>query len=222
MSGTRKAELIAAVGSHLVRLMLLTLRFRITDHAGVLRTPPERPLLWAFWHNTLFVMPYLFEHYFPGRLGAALASASKDGEIISAFIRRFGIRPIRGSSSRRGAAALVEMKRAIEDGYIMAVTPDGPRGPRYHINPGLIKLAQMTGGFVLPIHVAYSHCWQLNSWDGFMIPRPFAKVNITFDVPHEIPHTETEEAFEHQRARLERLMRPSEGNEKGSEASRGN
>ncbi len=207
----KKARLLAALAARLVRLWIFTLRFRLVDHAGVRDTPPEKPLLWAFWHNKLFVMPHLFERYFPGRLGAALASASKDGEIISAFLAHFGIRAIRGSSSRGGARALVEMKRAIEDGYIMAITPDGPRGPRYSMSPGLVKLAQITGGFILPIHVKYSSYWQLKTWDGFMIPKPFAKVHITFDILHEIPATADEALFEDQRVRLERMMRPQHG-----------
>ncbi|MEA3208989.1 MAG: hypothetical protein QOE70_2046 [Chthoniobacter sp.] len=211
MTPQKKAQLLAAIGSRLVRVILWTLRFRITDRAGVLNTPPERPLLWVFWHNKLFVMPYLFEQWFPGRLGAALASASKDGEIIAAFIQRFGIRAIRGSSSRGGARALVEMKRAIEDGYIMAITPDGPRGPRYSLSPGVIKLAQVTGGYILPIHVTFSGFWRLKTWDGFMIPKPFCRVDITFDLLHEIPPSADEAEFEYQRVRLERMLRPQHG-----------
>ena len=211
MTHAKKARLLAALGAWIVRAWIFTLRFRLVDRAHVLETPPERPLLWAFWHNKLFVMPHLFERYFPGRLGAALASASKDGEIISAFLRHFGIRAIRGSSSRGGARALVEMKRAIQDGYIMAITPDGPRGPRYSISPGVVKLAQVTGGLILPIHVTFSRYWQLKTWDGFMIPKPFATVHITFDHLHEIPATADEALFEAQRVRLERMMRPQHG-----------
>ncbi len=211
MKHEKKARLLAALGSWIVRAWIFTLRFRLVDRAGVRNTPPEKPLLWAFWHNKLFVMPHLFERYFPGRLGAALASASKDGEIISAFLKHFGIRAIRGSSSRGGARALVEMKRAIADGYIMAITPDGPRGPRYSISPGLLKLAQVTGGLILPIHVTYSSYWQLKTWDGFMIPKPFSKVHITFDILHAIPPTAGETEFEDQRVRLERMMRPQHG-----------
>ena len=217
MTQQRKAELIATLATGLMRAVLCTLRFRITDHAGVLRTPPERPLLWVFWHNCLFVMPYMFARYFPGRLGAALASSSKDGELISAFIRRFGIRPIRGSSSRRGGAALVEMKRAIDDGYIMAITPDGPRGPRYHVNPGVIKLAQITEGFVLPIHVTCSRFWALKTWDGFMIPMPFARIDIIFDTPHPVAQTGNDEEFEQERHRLESTLQRAE---KGSAKAR--
>jgi lysophospholipid acyltransferase (LPLAT)-like uncharacterized protein len=159
----KKAALLGAIGSRVMRLLFWTLRFRITDRARVLETPPEKPLLWAFWHNRLFVMVYVFEHYFKpmGRLGAALTSQSKDGEFIAAFIQHFSVRPIRGSSSRGGARSLVEMKRAIEEGYIMAITPDGPRGPRYSLSPGVVKLAQITGGFILPIPVTYSSYWRL-------------------------------------------------------------
>ena len=206
MTHEKKARVLAALGSWVMRALLLTLRFRFEDRARVMATPPEKPLLWAFWHNRLFVMPYVFEHFFPGRPGAALTSASKDGEILAAFLNRFGVRAIRGSSSRGGARALVEMKRAIEDGYIMGITPDGPRGPRYHLNPGVVKLAQVTGGFVLPVRVRYSRCWQLKSWDGFMIPKPFATVEITFDTLHEVPPTADDAAFEAERVRMERML----------------
>ncbi len=211
MTHEKKARLLAAVGAWLVRLWIGTLRFRVVDRAGVLALPPEKPLLWAFWHNKLFVMPRMFEICFPGRLGAALASASKDGEIIAAFLGHFGIRAIRGSSSRGGGRALVEMRRAIEDGYIMALTPDGPRGPRYSMSPGVVKLAQITGGLILPIHITYSRYWQLKTWDGFMLPWPFAEVHFTFDILHAIPATADETEFEYQRLRLERMLRPQHG-----------
>ncbi len=208
MTHERKAQLIAAVGSRVARLLFGTLRFRVTDRAGVLATPPQKPLLWAFWHNRLFVSAYMFERYFPDRPGVALASKSKDGEIIAAFIQRFGIQPVRGSSSRGGAGALVQMKRAINDGFIVGITPDGPRGPLYHLNPGVVKLAQVTGGTVLPLHIEYSRCWRLKSWDRFMIPKPFAVVDITFDTLHHVNPTANDAEFEAERLRLERALLP--------------
>ena len=211
MTRETKTRLIARLGSWLLRVLFWTLRFRFTDHAGVLTAPPREPLLWAFWHNRLLVSAYMFERYFPDRRGAAMASQSKDGEIISALISCFGLRPIRGSSSRGGARALVEMKRAHDAGFDVAITPDGPRGPKYHVNPGIVKLAQITGGKVFPMHIEYSRCWRLKSWDGFMIPKPFATVHITFDALHEIPATADEAEFEDQRVRLERMMRPQHG-----------
>ncbi len=189
-----------------MRALLCTLRFRFTDRARIMATPPDKPLLWVFWHNRLFVMPYVFEHFFPGRHGAALTSASKDGEILAAFLNRFGVRAIRGSSSRGGARALVEMKRAIGDGYIMAITPDGPRGPRYRLSPGVVKLAQITGGLSAPVHIRYSRFWQLKSWDGFMIPKPFATVEVVFDILHAVPPTADDAAFEAERVRMEEML----------------
>ncbi len=206
MTPEKKARLIAAVGSAFLRLLFATLRFHIDDRAGVLAKPPAKPLLWVFWHNQLLISPYFWERYFPTRRGAALASQSKDGEIIAAVIRCFGLRPIRGSSSRGGGRALVEMKRALDEGFDVAITPDGPRGPCYQVNPGVVKLAQLTGGKVFPMHIAYSRCWRLKSWDGFMIPKPFATVRITLDPLHEIPPTATEEEFEYQRAKLEQML----------------
>ncbi len=206
MTHETKARVLAALGSWVMRALLVTLRFRFKDRARIMATPPEKPLLWAFWHNRLFVMPYVFEHFFPGRPGAALTSASKDGEILAAFLNRFGVRAIRGSSSRGGARALVEMKRAIKDGFIMGITPDGPRGPLYHLNPGVVKLAQVSGGFVLPVRIRYSRFWQLKSWDGFMIPKPFARVEITFDTLHAVPPTSDDAAFEAERVRMQETL----------------
>src|SRR4030095_10888927 len=196
MTQLRKAELIAAAGARIARLLLATLRFRIVDTDAVLGQSSEHPVLLAFWHNRLFVMPHVFERCFPGRRGAALASASKDGELVAAFIRRFGIRAIRGSSSRRGGSALVEMKRALSEGYIIGMTPDGPRGPRYHVHSGLVKLAQISDALLVPVHVVYSAFWQLRSWDGFMIPKPFAQVRIIFDSVQKMPRTREKDGFE--------------------------
>lgn len=201
-----KQARLGIAASFLVRPLLATLRFRIHDQAGVLgRVEPQ--VIWAFWHNRIFVVPLMFGRYFQPRRGAALTSASKDGEILAAFLQRFSVRPIRGSSSRRGAVALLEMRRLFAEGYDLGITPDGPRGPRYRLNPGIITLAQTTGAPVLPMHIAYSRAWQLGSWDGFLIPKPFARVDITLAPLHRVEATEEDEAFEVERARLEALLR---------------
>jgi lysophospholipid acyltransferase (LPLAT)-like uncharacterized protein len=202
----KKARLIAIAGEWIVRLMVATLRIRVHDEAGVLGGPSEPRLVWVFWHNRFFVIPHLINRYLPQRPGSALTSASKDGEILAAFLQRFHVRPIRGSSSRRGAAALIEMKRLVAQGYDVAITPDGPRGPRYHLNPGPIALAQKTGALVMPIRVQYSRFWQLKSWDAFQIPKPFARVDITLLPLHPVPPTQDEAAFEAERLRLENIL----------------
>ena len=207
MTVQQKAKIIAAIGSRFLRLLLGTLRFRIEDRTGALQLPMRRPLLWAFWHNRLLVVPYLFERYFSGRPGAALTSNSKDGEIVAAFIESFGVGAVRGSSSRGGVRALVEMRRKVEAGSMMAITPDGPRGPRYHLNPGLVKLAQITDGVIMPVRIEYSRYWTLKGWDAFRIPKPFACVSVIFDQTQPAKPTVTDEEFEMERARLELWLR---------------
>jgi lysophospholipid acyltransferase (LPLAT)-like uncharacterized protein len=190
-----------------MRLIVATLRFRVRDDAGVIGGPSTPRLIWAFWHNSLFVIPHLLNHYISHRPGSALTSASQDGEILAAFLERFNVRPIRGSSSRQGAAALLEMKRLIEQGFDVAITPDGPRGPLYHLNPGVITLAQKTGALIMPIRVHYSRCWRLKTWDAFEIPKPFATVTIVLLPLYRVAATSSDEEFEPERARLERVLR---------------
>ncbi|MEO8353433.1 MAG: lysophospholipid acyltransferase family protein [Chthoniobacteraceae bacterium] len=208
----RQARLAAGIGQWFLRAILVTLRFRIDDRAGLLRQPPRRAVVWAFWHNRLFVVPYLFQHFVRTRSGAALTSASKDGEVLAAVLERFGIQPIRGSSSRRGVPAWREMKRTIEAGIDVAVTPDGPRGPRYHINPGLLLLAQRTDAPIMPVRVTYSSFFQLKSWDGFMIPKPFSRVDVIFDDPIDFNASANAHGFETERSRLEQILREGVSN----------
>ena len=199
-------QLIATFGAWIVRLIVATLRFRVRDDAGIIGGPATPRLIWAFWHNSLFVIPHLLNHYLSHRPGSALTSASQDGEILAAFLERFNVRPIRGSSSRQGAAALLEMKRLIEQGFDVAITPDGPRGPLYHLNPGVITLAQKTGALIMPIRVHYSRCWRLKTWDAFEIPKPFATVTIVLLPLYRVAATSSDEEFESERARLERIL----------------
>ena len=193
----------------IVRLLVLTLRFRIHDRAGVLGTNEPR-LIWLFWHNRLLVVPHLLNRYLRERKGCALTSASKDGEILARFLAGCHIHPIRGSSSRRGATAMRELIRMIENGYDAAITPDGPRGPRYHMNPGPILLAQRTAAKVMPIRAHYSRYWSLKSWDAFQVPKPFARVEITLLPLQTVASTASTEAFEQERLRLEALLRATQ------------
>ena len=200
-------KLLGVVGAWIVKLLCATLRFRVHDPAGFLKLPATVRMTGIFWHNRLFIIPWFFTRYMRPRKSAALTSASKDGEILAAFLARFGIGAVRGSSSRRGVAAMLEMKRAADAGYDIAITPDGPRGPRYRLNPGVIALAQTAGIHVLPISVFYSRYWEIKSWDAFQIPQPFAVVDVTLLPLEKIPETDNGEAFEAQRLRLEQIMR---------------
>jgi lysophospholipid acyltransferase (LPLAT)-like uncharacterized protein len=202
----RKAAIIGLAGSILLRLLYATLRVRIDDRAGVLNSAEPRAV-WIFWHNTLILVPYIRQQLTARPKTAALISASKDGEILAGFLKRFNLKPVRGSSSRRGVAALIEMIRLIESGYDVGITPDGPRGPCYTFNPGAITLAQRSGTQILPVRVRYAKFWRLKSWDGFMIPKPFSRVDVTLLPLETVRQTDDSDEFESERNRIAAILR---------------
>ena len=189
----------------LIRAICGTLRFNVIDHAGItIVDPPQRT--WIFWHNRMFIFPWLHSAILPGRGGAVLTSPSGDGQIIADVCAQFGFVPVRGSSSRQGAQALMALADCVKSGTDIGITPDGPRGPRYQMNMGVIKLAQLTGGLLMPVHVRYASAIRLPTWDGFQLPLPFSKVEIEIAKPFTVPRRMTEAECEMQRAELERVM----------------
>jgi len=170
----------------------------------------DGPAIFAIWHNRLALSVMLYHRFVqafqPERKMAAIASASRDGAMLARVIELLGVRPVRGSSSRRGAQALLEMGTLADQGYDLAVTPDGPRGPRYQLQPGVVGLAAATG---LPILLASCRvAWkkQAPSWDRFQIPLPFSPVRVFISEPIRIPRDLNEKQREELRASLERRM----------------
>ena len=137
---------------------------------------------------------------------AAIVSASKDGGVVARILELFRVQPVRGSSSRRGPQALLELTTWAQQGYDLAITPDGPRGPRYHVQPGVIALGQLTGRPVVP--AAYNLSWKVcaRSWDGFQIPIPFSRVVIKMGQPLIVPRDASDEEREALRQELEKRM----------------
>ncbi len=201
-----KETIIPWLVAWVLRLLGSTLRIRVDDRSGLNSGTLREPTIWIFWHNRMCVMPIVYARFYKHRHGAVLASSSKDGAIIAGVMERFGVGNVRGSTSRRGAEALLELTRLVENGGDVVLTPDGPRGPRYVLGSGAISLAQNTGAPVVPISVEYSSCWRLRSWDGFMIPRPFSTVRAIFGQPHRVRSTTTSEEFEAERLRLQEVM----------------
>ena len=204
-----KARRIGWAGAALIRLVSVTLRWRLHDPEGIVGNPPSRPMIWTFWHNRIFVLPTLYHKYLRSRKGAVLTSASKDGEVIAAIVARFGCEAVRGSSSRKGTAALLGLLDWVRDGYDVAIVPDGPRGPRYRLGPGLVKLAEVTNALVLPVRVEYGSYWFFKSWDRFRVPKPFTTVDVYFGPCAEVRSGLDETEFEEERLRLENLMNPA-------------
>ena len=137
------------------------------------------PVIHCFWHNQLLLSTYFW------RCSniTALTSRHLDGEFVSRVICRFGNRAVRGSSSRGGVGALLQLKRQLENGVNVAFAADGPRGPRYRVKAGPVWLAQKMGLSILPFHIEPQHFRELDTWDGFRIPRPFTSVVVQIGPP---------------------------------------
>jgi lysophospholipid acyltransferase (LPLAT)-like uncharacterized protein len=195
------------LGSILVNMLCATLRYKVIDEAGFLEKPSPRPVVILVWHNRILAMPVVFRRYYPKRKGLlVLTSASRDGAYLSEFVRCFGMGAVRGSSSRRGAAALLDLVRSVEAGFDLCITPDGPRGPRYYLGPGALLLSQKCQVPLMPLLVEYSAFWRFKSWDGFAVPKPFSKVTVTTLPLIDIEPSETDAAFEEKRKRVELRM----------------
>ena len=179
-----------------MRALSATWRCRLHDPHGTHRDL-QRPVIFCSWHNRLALSMLIWQRYMRPKLGGArlvaLISASHDGGMLSRALRYFGVDAVRGSSSRRGAQALLELTSWTERGHAVAITPDGPRGPRYRIHDGIIGLAQLSGLPVIPVSGFIHPKIQLRSWDKFQIPLPFARCEIRVGAPLAVPRALTEE-----------------------------
>jgi lysophospholipid acyltransferase (LPLAT)-like uncharacterized protein len=142
----------------------------------------RQPHLFLLWHEAL--LPLLWRHRKQGI--AIVVSEAREGKYLSDFATSLGYRSLHGSSTRGGARALLGAVRELQAGHAVAFTPDGPRGPRRELKPGVIAAAQRGGGVVVPLHAESDRAWRLHSWDRLMIPKPFARVVITYGEPFEV------------------------------------
>jgi lysophospholipid acyltransferase (LPLAT)-like uncharacterized protein len=156
-------------------------------------------LIVAFWHNRVVMMPIPSR----GRKLCIMNSQSRDGEIATRALARWGIRSVRGSATRGGAAGFMRLVNAYRAGYDLAVVPDGPRGPRYVVKPGVIHLARVTGAPIVPVTYAASRIRQLRSWDRLIIPLPFSRVLYVIGEPLRVPRDADDRDLEALRCELE-------------------
>jgi lysophospholipid acyltransferase (LPLAT)-like uncharacterized protein len=161
--------------SLLLRLWLATLRFRCNVEQV---DDAEGPYVLLLWHDKLMVSSWIANRYFR-RPVSALISTSKDGAWLVAFFKLMGITAVRGSSNRRGAAALIALTRAMRDGLHAGITPDGPKGPALVFKPGAVSLSRLSRRPFLLLGIRYDSCHRLGSWDRFALPMPFSRVELT-------------------------------------------
>ena len=198
-----QARLIAALGYRLIAALGSTLRWRTEglEHLDGIVAGGRQPIM-AFWHGRILPATY----YFRRRGIVVITSENFDGEWIARIIERFGFGTARGSSSRGGLKAMLQLVRDMEHGKPAGFTLDGPRGPARIAQPGAIWLARATGNPVLPFHLEAASHWTTNSWDRTQIPKPFTTVALAVGEPIDIAPDATDEGLEAARQDLERRL----------------
>jgi len=180
----RWAEPIATrIGSSMVRALAATWRYRVTgdDHVRALRES-RRPFVFVLWHSR--ILPLLYRHR--GEDVVMLISRHRDGGYLADLGVRWGYRSVRGSTQRGGDVGLLGIVRALEGGAVVAITPDGPRGPAERVQPGAIAAAQHAGVPIVAVGARVASAWYLGSWDRMCIPKPFTTIELRYSPPVEI------------------------------------
>ena len=185
------------MGYRLVASLGVTLRWRTEglQHLDEIVATGRQPIM-TFWHGRILPAAYFFRR----RGIVVITSENFDGEWIAGIIERFGYGTARGSTSRGGGKALLQLVRDMAAGKPAGFTVDGPRGPARVAQPGAMWLAKATGNPVLPFHVEADRHWTLNSWDRTQIPRPYATVALAVGTPIDVP-SDADEAMQDARRR---------------------
>ena len=182
-TGERTQALLVFVGTLALRLLAGTWRIRVMNDRVIRDLQAQRrSFVHVLWHGQL--LPLLWTHR--AHDIAIIVSEHRDGELIARVARGFGLRTVRGSTSRGAARALLGACREIEEGHNVAITVDGPRGPAGSVAPGALVISQRTGAPMVPTAASASRAWRLRSWDRFVIPKPFAKIVVTYGDPIQV------------------------------------
>lgn len=195
---------VRLLGGPAIRLLARSWRVR-TVHEERWRPLYEarRPHVFLLWHEVL--LPLLWQHR--GQGIAIVVSEAREGQYLTDLAASLGYGAVRGSSTRGGARALLGAVRELREGRSVAFTPDGPRGPRRELKPGVVAAAQRGGGVIVPLHAEADRAWRLHSWDRFLIPKPAARVTVTYGRPFPVGDGEAAlaEAQREAVARLEEI-----------------
>lgn len=187
MSPTKERFLLAVaprLAYAYIRLLRASMRleWRGRERLEALRRDGGRFIL-AFWHSRLVMMPYVY----PGGRITVLSSRHRDSEMLARVLVRLGLDLSKGSSTSGGAAGLRDILRKTRAGYDVAFTPDGPKGPRRVVKPGVVVAARLSGLPILPVAFSAKPAWRLGTWDRTLLPRPFARGLYLYGEPFVVP-----------------------------------
>jgi len=192
-------RVIITVGYWFIRLMGPTLRVCVSCEEGAQQSVAQRPVIASFWHACLIPATYVCRN-----LGIrVMSSNSYDGEYMGRIIRKFGFVAVKGSSSRNAVRALLGLRRALQEGWTVAFSLDGPRGPRYKVKPGPVALARSSDVPLSMFHMAVERAWVLKTWDRLIIPKPFSRVLMRFGKLIVVPAAASEEDLERYQEQLQ-------------------
>ena len=192
-------RIIITAGYWFIRLIGPTLRVSVSREEGAQETIAQRPLIGSFWHACIIPSTY-----FCRNLGIrVMSSNSYDGEYMGRIIRKFGFVAVKGSSSRNAVRALLGLRRALQQGWTVAFSIDGPRGPRHKVKPGPVALARSSGVPLTMYHMAVDRAWVLNTWDRLIIPKPFSRVLMRFGTLIPVPNEASDEDLERYQQQLQ-------------------
>jgi lysophospholipid acyltransferase (LPLAT)-like uncharacterized protein len=197
-----QAAAIPAVGVPLIAALGASLTWKVEGLEHLHFEGSGRRPIMAFWHGRVLTATYFFRR----RGIVVMISENFDGEWIARIIEQFGFRTSRGSSSRGGRRALLQLKREMERGRPAGFAVDGPRGPARTAQPGAVWLAKLTGNPVVPFHMEASSYWSLKTWDRTQIPRPFATVALSVGAPIDVPRNADQAVIEEKRLEVERAL----------------
>jgi len=164
--------LLPFTGSLIIRFLYFTNK----KNFQVQKKITDKPVIFACWHGELLMLPYLYKYYRKIPHAKVLISPHFDGKLISKTIKYFGLGTLAGSSHKNSARVLIQAIKTLKNGYDIGITPDGPKGPRHEVADGIIAMAQKSGAKIALVEIKPTKFWQLNSWDKFVIPKPFGTI----------------------------------------------
>jgi len=203
LTKARKRAVLLWLVPPVAYLFIRLLYFSCRKRYHLPKKVPDSPFLVAFWHGEILMNPFMYKKIMKDVKMSLMISDHFDGEMIAKSVSYFGFDTIRGSSTRGGIKALKESFKKIDMGHSIAITPDGPKGPRHSVADGIVSIAQKKDLQIVAFNYTASSKWVLNSWDKFIVPKPFSTIDFYASEPFSLSGLEKEEAKEEIKKRLE-------------------